>query len=187
MTLPQLSIYSSTSTFPAYLECQARAAVRMLWDDPYVEDINAPFVPEERHPQYIVVAKEHVLISYARVIWVDVKHAGETFKVYALGDVFTYPAFRQRGYGRQVVDAATNLIRSDSLADAAILFTEPEHARFYGASGWDHVSLTNVTIGFDDEPVPHPYFSMMLFLSHRAQHARTAFETLPLHLPGFGW
>lgn len=185
--MPDLMIYHSNDDLPAAYESQARAAVRMLWHDAYVYDIDAPLVPPERHPQHIVVANRHALISYARVVWVTVHHAGQAWKMYALGDVFTYPAFRRQGYARQVVDAASRLIQSDADADTAILFTDPAQERFYAASGWETVKLTNVTIGDPDAPEPHPYFSMMQLLSERTRAARPAFETQSLYLPGYGW
>lgn len=185
--MPNLMIYHSNDDLPAAYECQARAAVRMLWHDAYTYDIDAPLIPPERHPQHIVVANRHALISYARVVWVTAQHAGQTWKVYALGDVFTYPAFRKQGYGRQVVDAASRLIQSDADADIAILFTDPVQERFYAAGGWETVTLTDVTIGDADSPEPHPYFSMMQFLSARARASRGNFETQPLYLPGYGW
>ena len=182
-----IQVFHSTDELPAAYECQIRAYVRILWNDSYVHDLDAPLVPPERHPHFVVLGERHALFSAARVSWVMVEHAGHQLKMYCLGDVFTYPAFRNRGYGRQVVDAATELIRSDPEADAAILFTEPDLENFYAQSGWQHVAGLSATIGDPDYPEPNPGFAMMQFLSDRTEKMQGTFETRPLFLPGFGW
>jgi hypothetical protein len=159
----------------------------MLWHDEYLYSLDAPLVPPERHPQHVVIAERHALISHARVVWMQVEHAGQPFKLYCLGDVLTYPAFRKRGYGRQVVDRATALIQADPEADAALLFTNPVQEGFYGASGWEPVPGLTAFVGLPENREPHNYFAMMLFCSDKARQARHTFETQTLMLPGYGW
>ena len=182
-----LQVYHSNEELPATYECQIRAYVRMLWHDHYLYDLDEPFIPPERHPHYVVMVERHALFSAARVNWVTVEHAGEGLRMYCLGDVFTYPAFRKQGYGRQVVAAATDLIRSDPEADAAILFTQPDLNNFFGQSGWKHIAGLSASVGERDNAEPHHYFAMMLFLSDRARAMQTAFETQPIFLPGYAW
>jgi predicted GNAT family N-acyltransferase len=107
--------------------------------------------------------------------------------MYCLGDVFTYPAFRKQGYANQIVDAATKLIRSDTSADAAILFTDPALEKLYGQSGWQHVSELQASIGVADNPEAYRAFAMMLFLSDKALEAKANFAANPIFLPGYGW
>ena len=159
----------------------------MTWHDVYAYDLDAPIVPPERHPQHIVIAERHALISYARVNWVEIEHLGQTWRMYCLGDVLTYPAFRRRGYGRQVADKGTDLIRTDVLADTAILFTDPAREGFYGQAGWKHIPTLKASIGDKDQPEDYPYFAMMLFLSERARRLEAGFVGAPLFLPGYGW
>ena len=118
--MAQLSIFDPT-TLPEAHAHQIRSFIRMHWHDEYLYDLDAPLFPPERHPRHVVVHERHALLSHARVIWVDFAHAGENWRLYCLGDVLTYPAFRRRGHGGEVVGAATRLIRSDEAADAAIL------------------------------------------------------------------
>lgn len=186
--MPQLKLYHSNGELPIEYEYQIRAFVRILWHDAYLYDIDAPIVQPERHPHHVVVAEKHALISYARVNWVNITFAGEAYRIYCLGDVFTYPAFRQKGYGQQVVDAATTLIRIDAEADIAILFTDAHLGKFYAQSGWQHIAGLKVSIG--DEAQPHSYddaYAMMLFLSAKAQQHREDFDQHRLYLPGYGW
>ena len=185
--MPELKVYPFNTALPAEYECQIRAFIRMTWHDEYLYDLDGPLVPPERHPQHVVMAERHALISHARVIWVNVEHAGQTFKLYCLGDVFTYPAFRKKGYGRQVVDRGTALIRADREADAALLFTDPVQEGFYGVSGWQHIPGLTAFAGLPENREPYNYFAMMLFLSDKARQARQAFATQTLMLPGYGW
>jgi predicted GNAT family N-acyltransferase len=186
--MPALTIYHSNEELPAVYECQIRAFVRMLWYDAYAYgDMDSPMFDPERHPHFVVLAERHALISYARVNWVNVAHAGETYRLYCLGDVFTYPAFRKKGYGQQVVAAGTDLIRSDPEADLAILFTDPELAAFYAESGWRHIPTLKAAVGDLAKPDPYDAFAMMLFLSPKAQQHRPDFDTHTLNLPGYAW
>jgi predicted N-acetyltransferase YhbS len=182
--MPELKIYRFNEALPAEYECQIRSFIRLTWYDGYVHNLDEPLVPPERHPQHVVVADRHAVISHARVNWVDVEHQGQHLKVYCLGDVFTYPAFRKKGHGRSIVDAGTALIREDKTADAAILFTDPELEPFYGASGWEPIDLTP-SMGQVESPEPYEAHTMMLFLSERAK--RHVFENQPIFLPGYGW
>jgi hypothetical protein len=159
----------------------------MTWHDEYAYNLDTPIVPPERHPQHVVVAERHALISYARVVWVEIEHLGMAWRMYCLGDVLTYPAFRKHGYGRRVVDTGTGLIKADSLADTAILFTDPALEGFYSQAGWQHVPALKASVGETDQPEDYPYFAMMLVLSERARQMQVEFVAAPLFLPGYGW
>jgi predicted acetyltransferase len=185
--MPSIQIYNSNKALPLAIEHQIRAYVRILWHDAYTYDLNAPLVPDERHPQYVVLGEQHALFSAARVNWVTVSYVGQSLKMYCIGDVFTYPAFRKQGYANQVVDAATRLIRSDASTDAAILFTDPALENLYGQSGWQHVSELQASIGLEDSPEAYPAFAMMLFLSEKGLAAKANFARHPIFLPGYGW
>jgi GNAT superfamily N-acetyltransferase len=185
--MPEVTVYTSGEAIPAHFECQIRAFIRMLWHDEYLYNLDAPIFSPEKHPQHVVLAERHALISHARVVWVNIEHGGQVFKLYCLGDVFTYPAFRKRGYGRQVVDRATELIKADHEADAALLFTDPVQESFYGASGWEQVPGLTSMVGLPENREDHNYFAMMLFLSDKSRTFRQTFETQTLMLPGYGW
>jgi GNAT superfamily N-acetyltransferase len=184
--MPQLSIFDTQSLPEAHAH-QIRSFIRLHWHDEYLYSIDAPLFQAERHPRHVVVHERHALLSHGRVIWVDFAHAGESWRLYCLGDVLTYPAFRKRGHGAQVVAAATQLIRADSTADAAILFTDPATTALYAAHGWEVVPSLTATFGHPIAADPSEGTAMMLFLSERAKQQRSVFETQTLQLPGWGW
>ena len=116
--------------------------------------------------------------------WVPLQHAGRTWRLYCLGDVFTYPAFRQRGLGGKVTAAGTALIRSDAAADLAILFCDPAHASFYSRHGWVAAPELRATKGFNEGREPQEGLPMVLILSNAA--GTLALDDL-FELPGYGW
>jgi GNAT superfamily N-acetyltransferase len=181
-----LSIFDGESLPEAHAH-QIRSFIRMHWHDEYQYSLDALLVPAERHPAHVVIHDRHALFSHGRVIWVDFGHAGERYRLYCLGDVLTYPAFRRRGYGGEIVAAATRLIREDPVGDAAILFTDQETTPFYAAHGWEPIPALTATYGHPVAPEPALGTAMMLFLSGKAEARRADFETQDLKLPGWGW
>jgi GNAT superfamily N-acetyltransferase len=183
----QLHVYHTAEDLPALYEWQIRSFLRIIWYAPNEEDLNEPLTAAELHPVFFILAKGDMLISYTRLIWMKVSHVGQTFKMYGLGDVFTFPASRGRGYGRQIVQAAADYLHADPEADAAILLTEPALEGFYHYSGWEHIPAMSITVGERDNPRKCDDFPMMLFLSQKARQMRSAFETEPIFLPGDEW
>jgi GNAT superfamily N-acetyltransferase len=184
--MAQLSIFD-TDSLPEAHEHQIRSFIRLHWHDEYQFSLDGPLVPAERHPQHLVVHDRHALFSHGRVIWVPLEHAGETYRLYCLGDVLTYPAFRRRGHGAAIVAAATRLIRDDPAADAAILFTDPATTPFYAAHGWEAMPTLKASYGHPVAPEPAQGTAMMLLVSDMAQANRAVFERDELRLPGWGW
>jgi GNAT superfamily N-acetyltransferase len=184
--MPQLRIFTD-STLPEAHEHQIRSFIRLHWHDEYQYNIDGPLVPPERHPTHLVMAERHALFSHARVIWVPFSHAGETWRLYCLGDVFTYPAFRRRGFGAAVTAAGTERIQSDTEADVAILFCDPDNADFYARHGWVAAPDLRATRGFGKDRDIQEGLPMLLILSERARDLRPDQSGQTWELPGYGW
>jgi len=185
--MEELHIYQSTKDLPPHFEWQIRTFLRILWFDKNEDDLNESLTAEELHPVYFVLARENRLISYARIIWLTINHLGNAYKMYGLGDVFTFPASRNKGYGSRVIESATNYIRADSEADVAILLTEPDLENFYRSIGWEYIPDLKLLTGEPDNRQPRDDFAMMLFLSEKAKENRTNFQTQSVFLPGDEW
>jgi GNAT superfamily N-acetyltransferase len=180
-------IYPDNASLPDYFECQIRAFIRIAWFDAYTFDLDAPVTPEEWHPAHVVLADKHAVISYAGIVWRFIEFAGQTYKVYGLSSVFTYPAYRKHGYGRQVVEAATAYIVQQPDADLAILFTDPELEPFYGEQGWHAMRRTAILIGDKEKPSVYHAFAMMLFLSEKGKQAKPGFENSQIYFAEYPW
>ena len=165
-----LELQTFQGELPAHLNWQAVSFIRVAW--PWVDkgSLREPYDRTLR-PTYFALVSGDMLISHAAAIEVELEHAGERYRVGGLGNVFTFPAFRERGYGRRVVDAATQHILA-SQADVAALFCGPRRVAFYERSGW--------------RTVPPPPGSegarMMLFVSERGRAARAAFDAEPFQV-----
>lgn len=171
--MPDLNIYLPGEEFPLHFYYQVQAFIRIFWVDGDDFDIDLGLhEPATR----IVVAQGKSLIAYAAIVRRDIEIAGSTFVCAGLGDVMTYPAFRKRGYGGQVVKTATDIMLADASADIGLLWTAPHNTHFYARYGWlpmpDMTTVEgdpNAPDVMDDEP------AMMLFLSEKGKAARASF------------
>jgi hypothetical protein len=105
---------------------------------------------------------------------------------YGLSAVLTYPYFRKRGYGSQVVGAATDHIKQAADADFAWLQTGPKHEGFYRQSGWAHMPQLQILSG-DPPRLEENGFFMLLFVSDYARARRPILEKARLHLGPYLW
>jgi GNAT superfamily N-acetyltransferase len=138
------------------------------------------------HPSHVVSIENGLLISHTEVVWRYQDHAGETYKAYGLSSVFTYPGMRGQGYGRQIVDAGTEIIRASD-ADIGIFHCVPSLGPFYAASGWIPMTGATSWIGPKNAPVVSDELMMMLFLSEKGRRGRPAFEREPLYFGEYTW
>ncbi len=143
------------------------------------------FIDREIHPLSFALVEQEVLISHALVSWRYLDHLGETYKVYGLSAVLTYPEFQRRGYGQQVVKAATRHIL-DSDGDLALLRCQPHLYDFYRASGWIQSEAIQVRHGLRESPTTGGRI-MSLFISERGKQGRPAFEREPLYVGNYMW
>ncbi len=179
-----LLIYSHDE-FPASLRWQAVSFMRVVW--PFIDGgMLRETYPAALRPVHFALVEDDLLLSYAATFRLSIEHAGEGYEMGCLGNVFTYPGSRGRGYGRRVVGAATARIR-ESGADVAALFCEPDLGGFYAASHWEPIQEAGTVLtGGGGEAEELDAVKMMLFVSDKGRLGRRAFETLPLRVP-FPW
>jgi GNAT superfamily N-acetyltransferase len=183
----ELRFYSSEN-LPPDLKWQILSFLRVTWPDGFVGEnrLRDWISPPEDHPSHAVLVENGLLISHTEVVWRYLDHAGETYKAYGLSGVFTYPSLRRQGYGRQVVDAGTEIIRASD-ADIGIFHCAPNLGAFYAASGWIPMAGVTSWVGPKSVPVVSDELMMMLFLSDRGQRGRPAFEREPLYFGEYTW
>src|SRR5258708_1659721 len=123
--------------FPAELNCQAVSFIRVVWPHIGGGMVRQMFATKLDTVHFVLV-EGGLLHSYAAVVHFHLTHADEEYEACGLTSVFSYPASRNKGYGQQVVDAATNSIRASG-ADIGLLLTGSDLEHFYAQSGWETI------------------------------------------------
>ena len=176
----------SAEDLPTHFVWQMLDFARMQWYED-IKNFGLPLHPEKWHPSYFLIAEGQLLISSATVLWTTIQFQGQSYKIYGLGMVLTYPSYRKQGYGRQVIANATRYIRQDEKADLALLQTAPYLEGFYAEHSWEHTPKIQVLSGKPDNPIDDDGWIMMQFLSERAQQERKTFEAHPFYLDVHIW
>lgn len=173
---------------PPTLQDQILTFLRLTWPEGFVEDDQGRdwLSHQENHPIHLVLVDDSCLISHAEVVWKYLEHAGATFKAYGLAGVFTHPACREQGYGRQIVEAGTAYIKTSD-ADIGMLWCAPSLKRFYARSGWVSMEKSETLIGPKEAPIIYRLLLMMLFLSQKGQHGKASFENEPIYFGLKAW
>jgi len=160
--------------------------------DPAVSPAPREPIPPEHDPafealSFYIIADQRV-VSYAAVVYITIRHAGEPLTAAGLSCVATDPAYRRHGLGSLVVAAATRSIL-DSTVDLGLFTCDPPLTPFYErAGGWQVVpdvvllgnqrpdALTSVGLG---------KAVLMRLVSDRAQRMALALEhaVIDLNLP----
>ena len=179
--MPTLSIYEQKD-FPTVYNWQAIAFMRCEWPSAFQGDIlylSAPY-PQEFEPVHFVIAEGESLLSYATIMKLNIPHAGQEYSVYGFGNMLTFPPYRKHGYGRKILQAATDFI-GQSQVDVAILFCDKSLEKYYGAAGW-LPTHSPTYLGYAGQPVAYEPLRMMLFISEKGKAAQKDFESSPLHV-----
>jgi GNAT superfamily N-acetyltransferase len=179
--MPELNIYQQ-SEFPSIYKWQAIAFMRMEWSSIFYDDnlYMSETYPPELQPVHFVMAEADSLLSYASVLKLNLKLAGIDYRIYGFGNLLTFPPYRKRGYGGQILQAATTFIEQSDV-DAAILFCDRLLEPFYAAKHW--VATRGPTrLGCLDRYEEYAPSRMMLFVSEKGYRGRADFESQPLYI-----
>lgn len=163
--MPELTSYAH-DCFPRDLHWQAVSFMRMAW--PWIEaGPLAETYPAAWRPTHFALTEGVILLSYAAIFLREVRHAGTLYRLAGLGNVLTYPSFRQRGYGGRVVHAATDALDASG-ANVAALFCVPALIPFYARHGWEPLPAAHTTSG-PLQTSQADEVRMMRFLSSRGR------------------
>lgn len=172
---------------PEYLKCQILSFIRHVWPDGFQGEnrLRDWISREEFHPLSFVLVEEKILISHIEVMWKYVEHNNVTYKTYGLSGVFTYPQFRNQGYGLQLVNEAKKHIEQQMDGDI-ILFTS-RHKGFYEKAGFISMESAKLLKGDPKNPKIDEENIFMLFLSNKGKQGRKDFETKPFYFGETTW
>jgi len=174
------------SDLPSHIKWQILSFLRVEWPDGFVgknelrDWIHHPY----QHAVHFTLIENDLLVSYVGIVWKELEHVGETFKTYGLSGVFTYPSFRNRGYGLQLVKVGKEYIQNQD-GDIA-LFTSTQKD-FYEKAGFIKLEGVKLLEGARNNPVEHDEPVFMLFLSEKGKAYRKDFETKPIYFGEDTW
>ncbi|MEO0868402.1 MAG: GNAT family N-acetyltransferase, partial [Cyanobacteria bacterium J06642_11] len=172
----------SPDTLPLPLKYQLLAAVRIEWAKAFTGPSRTwDYIHKSTRPCYFTVSEQDILISFAEVNQRSLHHANESYKLYGLSAVYTFPAYRHEGYGQQVVQAATDYIGSSD-ADVAMLFCSPALIDFYRASGWQALPTATIHYGDPDQPSTNKDVVMTQFVSSKGRQHQPIFTNQPVYV-----
>ena len=183
----EIEIYPSNAALPEPLRGQILALIRIGFHDTAGDYRGPGALPEEWHPMHVVAVEGDVILSYAGVVWHEIRHLGEVFKTYGLSSVFTFPHYRGAGLGTRVVRRATDEIERAGDGDVALLFTMPERVPFYERCGWQAMPGLRCLTGDPTRPVAHGDLPLMLFLSAKGRRQRAAFQHAAVYIGESPW
>ena len=183
--MPNLSRFTNKD-LPNHFAHQIRDFIRIHWFDLFQYDVHADAIGEDLKPVYFVMIDDPALFSHAAAVTRSVECNGQSYTCGGLSAVLTYPAFRNRGYGSQTVQAATEYLESASL-DLALLWTSLDKEHFYGRFGWEHHLSIRILTGSKESPEVYEAFTMIRFLSDRATKNRSDFESHPIYVGEYSW
>jgi GNAT superfamily N-acetyltransferase len=173
---------------PPLRKCQIHSFMRIEWTEGYMgqKQFREEVWPEgeAQNTVHFVLEERGFVISHAGVVWKRIEHDGETYETGGLTGVLTFPDFRRRGYGTQVIEAATRYI-VDKGADIGL--TTSHLRSFYTRLGWVPMEMTNILHGDPANPTVVDELVLMLFLSEKGKRGRVTFEGRRIHVGAKSW
>lgn len=179
--MPTFTTYTQND-FPSALKWQALAFMRVQWPSIFTgeEQFVTDTFPPELDPVHFVAVEGDLLISYASLFRMDLEHASKIYKIYGLGNMLTFPSFREKGIGGKVLGMATEHIKHNAV-DLSMLFCDPQRESFYGKRGWK-ITRSPTRIGSPNQYKDHDLTRMMLFLSEKARQGIKDFNEEPVYV-----
>ena len=179
--MPVLHIYPQPE-LPAIFKWRAIAFMRTEWSDIFHGDnlYMSETYPPSYQPVHFVVVEGETLITYAAILEVTLDHCGHSYQIYGFGNMFTFAPFRKQGYGSQVLESATEYIKT-SPVDASILFCDPNLESFYETQGWQ-ATRSPTRLGKPDRYKVYNPTRMMLFISGKGHFGKSDFESQPMYI-----
>jgi hypothetical protein len=179
--MPELTVYRQAD-FPSVYKWQAIAFMRMEWSSIFQGEnlYMTEAYPPELEPVHFVLAEGETLLSYGSLLKLNLSHADLDYRIYGFGNMLTFPPFRRRGYGGEVLLAATTFVQ-ESNVDAAILFCDPRLESFYASKGWTG-TYSPTRLGIPERYENYEPLRMMLFVSEKGRQGKAGFETQPFYI-----
>lgn len=109
------------------------------------------------HPVSVVLLARGRVLASLTILSKDLEHRGQRYAASGLSTVVTHPGRRRRGYGRRVIVAAREAMRSAG-ADLALFTCDEPLAPFYESGGYRVLPGTVLVGGVPGDPLPSDRF-----------------------------
>lgn len=176
MNFENISLETYTDeNFPAELKAEVQIILRNEWPvNP--KDKNIP--RSWKITDHLVLITNDKVLSYAAVTRKSLTHNQINYDIVGLSGVITDAKERGKGYGRQVIQAATDIIKKSN-SDLALFNTAQKG--LYEKFGYEFLPNGKILKGDPNNPEIYPEDVFALFLSARSIANRSDFENIPIY------
>lgn len=184
--MDQIKIFHNLSDVPALINQQIVDFLRMQWPDGFQgENRLRNWASKKSHnPVVFALTEENVLISHVAVVWKNIEHDGETYKVYALSGMFTYPQFRKQQYGMTLLQAAKDYMLSQ---DGDIIMIHSTLEGYYEKAGFESMPHIVTLVGDPNNPTKSDEKVFMLCITEKGKKGKASFESKPFYFGEDMW
>ena len=182
----KLEVYKNNSEIPTHINWQIVDFLRIVWPDGFQGEnrLRNWASNEKYHPVIFSLVEKDVLVSHVAVVWKNITHNNIAYKVYSLSGLFTYPQFRKRGFGRQILKAAKKYMLEQ---DGDIIMIHSRLSGFYEKEGFEPMSEVVTLIGNPESPEKYKETAFIIFLSEKGKSGRKDFESTPFYFGKSMW
>jgi predicted GNAT family N-acyltransferase len=176
------TLFYSDNDLPENLKIQILDFMRIEWPDGFRGDnLNRDWIDKPKnHPVHFVTTTDnHLAVSYVGVLWKELRHSEVGYITYGLSGVFTYPQFRGKKYGLDLVKQATEYITLKT--DADIILFPSRLDGFYEKAGYEKMTGAILYEGLIDNPKKVSESLFMQFLSEKSKGHRQDFVDQPIY------
>jgi predicted acetyltransferase len=172
---------------PEHIKWQILSFQRVYWPDGFQDtNLHRDWIARESfRPVHFTLTYNKLLISHIAVISVAINHNGEIYNTKGLSGVFTYPSHRKKRHALSLVRECVRYIKQQKDADLALHTTLIKG--LYEKAGFNRMEYLTVTYGNKRKPVIEQEAPYMLFLSEKAKHNRSNFETGTIYIGEHIW
>jgi predicted acetyltransferase len=170
---------------PREIAVQIRSFIRIQWPG-LMGRSGRLYDVEPSDAVTFVLMEDEALVSHAQVKRFDFPFNGEQLKVAGVSAVFTYPAWRGSGCGKQIVQAATSYI-PETGADIAMLFCSEPRRMLYESCGWMPMRTTRVLEGDKDSSKVHGNLLMAFEITAKGKQIRESLENASVYVGATTW
>lgn len=184
--MDQLQIFRNNSEIPEHIRQQIVDFLRVQWPEGFQgkNRLRNWTVNPKHNPIIFTLIEQDILISHVSVVWKHIEHEGETYKIYALSGMLTYPQFRKQGYAMKILNAAKEYMLSQ---DGDIIMIHSQLQGFYEKAGFEPMPHIVTLVGDPNNPTKSDEKVFMLCITQKGKKGKASFESTPFYFGEDMW